>query len=72
MNTDSSNSKITSDCGEATEHKLTCAECCGQLPRAGAVSGEANDYVYHFCGTACYDKWRTRASHVDTGKNQTG
>lgn len=60
MNTDPSNSKITSDCGEATEHKLTCTECCSQLSPTGTISVEADDYVYHFCGAACYDKWHNR------------
>lgn len=72
MNTDPSNSKITSDRDEATEHKLTCAECCGQLPPTGAYSAEMDDYVSHFCSMTCYDKWRTRVGHADTGKDQTG
>jgi hypothetical protein len=29
-----------------------------KIPVSAAIVPEASDYVAHFCGVACYDKWR--------------
>ncbi len=47
---------------EATiEPVLTCDVCCKEVPRSEALSAEATDYVYYFCGPDCYGKWKAEA-----------
>jgi hypothetical protein len=36
---------------------VSCAECQKQVPKDGAHSTEAADYVAYFCGLDCYQKW---------------
>jgi hypothetical protein len=40
------------------EVRLTCTVCLTEVPVSGARSEETSDYVAHFCGLDCYDKWR--------------
>lgn len=40
---------------------VKCDECMKEVPSSEAKSVEASDYVAHFCGLECYDKWRRRA-----------
>lgn len=37
---------------------IACAVCLAEIPRSVAQSLEGPDYVYYFCGPACYEKWR--------------
>lgn len=41
----------------APEH-VTCKMCMKEIPISEAIVPEATDYVAHFCGVECYDKWR--------------
>lgn len=35
----------------------TC-DCCGEdVPVSTALTPEGEEYVRHFCGEKCYDKW---------------
>ena len=43
------------------EKYLSCQECCQLIPD----SVEAEDYVLHFCGLNCYEKWQ------QTNKNES-
>ena len=43
------------------EH-VSCEVCLKLVPRSGAASAEARDYVAYFCGLDCYDKWRREHS----------
>ncbi len=43
------------------EPVLTCDVCCKEVPRSEALSAEATDYVYYFCGPDCYGKWKAEA-----------
>lgn len=36
---------------------VACEVCLKETPRSVARSLEGPDYVYHFCGQACYEKW---------------
>lgn len=40
--------------GKAVE----CRVCGKEVPRDEAKSAEGEDYVVHFCGYDCYEKWR--------------
>ena len=39
------------------EPKLQCEVCLKEIPKSLAKSEEGKDYVYHFCGSDCHDKW---------------
>jgi len=43
------------------EPLLNCALCRRRIPKSEALSDEASDYVYYFCGAECYDKWAAGA-----------
>jgi len=48
MNTD----KLPSE----PEH-VACEVCLKEIPLSEAKSEEALDYVLHFCGLECHEKW---------------
>jgi hypothetical protein len=37
---------------------VQCDVCMAEIPLSEAKSAEAEEYVMHFCGLDCYDKWR--------------
>ncbi|MFB0936098.1 MAG: DUF3330 domain-containing protein [Propionivibrio sp.] len=37
---------------------LVCETCLKEIPATEAVAPEAVDYVVHFCGLDCYEKWK--------------
>jgi hypothetical protein len=37
---------------------VACKICMKEAPIAEAIIPEATDYVAHFCGVECNDKWR--------------
>ncbi len=41
--------------------QVSCDLCMKEIPVTEAVSEEADDYVRHFCGLECYDRWRAQA-----------
>lgn len=43
------------------DSKVACTICLKEVPASEAKSDEASDYVRHFCGLNCYDKWRKKA-----------
>lgn len=40
--------------------QISCEICLKEIPASEAKSEEASDYVAHFCGLDCYDKWRNQ------------
>ena len=40
------------------EKKVACEVCLKEIPLSEAKNEEATDYVYHFCGSDCYTKWK--------------
>ena len=36
---------------------IECSQCLKEIPASEARSAEGTDYVAHFCGLECYDKW---------------
>lgn len=40
------------------EELVKCDVCMKEIPASGARSAETSDYVAHFCGLECYEKWR--------------
>lgn len=42
-----------------TEH-VACEICMKEVPISEATVPEATDYVVHFCGLDCYQKWKSQ------------
>ena len=36
---------------------VPCGTCRDEIPQSEAMSFEASDYVVHFCGLDCYQRW---------------
>ena len=43
---------------------VPCSVCQREIPLSAAVSREASDYVEHFCGLECYDRWRNQSGPI--------
>ncbi len=43
------------------EGMVACEMCLTEIPASEAKSSEAVDYVRHFCGSECYERWRLQA-----------
>lgn len=43
---------------QAQNEKVACEVCMKEVPVSEAKSEEATDYVVHFCGLDCYEKWK--------------
>jgi len=52
----SSGSKPVAD--DVGKTQVACEVCLTEVPASGAKSEETSDYVAHFCGSECYEKWR--------------
>ena len=42
------------------DEMVSCDVCLKEVPASEAASEEASDYVAHFCGLECYEKWRDK------------
>ncbi len=42
----------------ADSEKVQCEVCMKEVPASEAKNEEATDYVAHFCGLNCYEKWK--------------
>ncbi|HLS55841.1 MAG TPA: DUF3330 domain-containing protein [Zeimonas sp.] len=47
------------------DERVACAVCLKEIPRSEATVAEAADYVAHFCGLDCYDKWQAKGKAQD-------
>ena len=45
---------------EAEGGKASCHTCRTELDPRGAYRVDGKEYVYHFCGTECFERWQTR------------
>lgn len=45
---------------------VDCEVCLTEIPRDSAVTAESSDYVVHFCGLTCYQRW------LDRQRQETG
>ena len=50
------------DVNKSNEEHVHCDVCMKEIPASEAKSAEATDYVAHFCGLDCYEKWKQKAS----------
>jgi hypothetical protein len=44
--------------------RVACTICMKEVPISEAVVPEATDYVAHFCGVECYDKWKRQPDNA--------
>jgi hypothetical protein len=42
-------------------HRATCPACQSDLDPMRSYRPDGEEYIYQFCGTDCYARWRTRA-----------
>ena len=54
------------------EGSVACEVCLKEIPRSVARSLEGPDYVYHFCGQGCYEKWLAGAGMRAVGLEVSG
>lgn len=47
---------------------VQCEICLAEIPLSEAKNAEADDYVMHFCGLECYDRWRGQAAERQDDK----
>lgn len=45
-------------------NELSCCECCKAIPVDAAFTAEGVDYVAHFCGLSCYQRFVARSANV--------
>jgi hypothetical protein len=43
--------------------RVACETCMKEVPISEAIVPEATDYVAHFCGAECYDRWRKQSNN---------
>ena len=51
-----------SNVSEPEEELVQCDVCLKEIPTTEAKNAEASDYVAHFCGLDCYEKWVEKAA----------
>lgn len=44
---------------------VACDICLKEVPISEATVPEATDYVVHFCGIECYQKWKQQGEPAD-------
>lgn len=44
---------------------VACEVCLKEVPITVAIVPEATDYVAHFCGLDCYEKWKNQRKKPD-------
>ena len=45
--------------------QVACMICLKEVPISEAIVPEATDYVMHFCGLECYEKWKNQSVKAD-------
>ncbi len=48
---------------QVEDEKVECSVCLKEVPVSEAVNEEATDYVVHFCGLDCYEKWKQQSEN---------
>ena len=48
------------------EEIVSCKVCLKEIPISEAKSGEATDYVVHYCGLDCYEKWNAQSKEEES------
>lgn len=51
---------------------VQCDVCMKEVPVSEATVPEATDYVVHFCGLECYEKWKAQGDKSKVQANSPG
>lgn len=51
---------------------VRCEVCMKEVPVSEATVPEATDYVVHFCGLECYQKWKEQGDKSKVQANSPG
>ncbi|MEW6765488.1 MAG: DUF3330 domain-containing protein [Pseudomonadota bacterium] len=49
---------------------VVCDVCLKEIPKSEAKSVEAVEYIVHFCGLECYERWERERSKAEHGRNR--
>lgn len=49
-----------------------CAVCLKEIPSDSVKVSDAQDYIQHFCGLECLDRWRRQAGAPNADKPPGG
>lgn len=41
-----------------SEALLECEVCLSEIPDSVGINAEADEYVSHYCGLECYQRWQ--------------
>jgi hypothetical protein len=52
--------------------RVACEICLKEVPITEATVPEATDYVVHFCGLECYQKWKNQGGKPDDPVEKSG
>ena len=52
--------------------RVACEICLKEVPISEATVPEATDYVVHFCGLECYEKWKDQRGKPDDQVEKPG
>jgi len=52
--------------------RVACEICLKEVPISEATVPEATDYVVHFCGLECYEKWKNQRGKPDDQVEKSG
>ena len=47
------------------EELVACDVCLKELPKSEAIVLEVTDYVAHYCGLDCYEKWKKQSAKTN-------
>ncbi|VAW85647.1 hypothetical protein MNBD_GAMMA18-376 [hydrothermal vent metagenome] len=47
---------------------LACQICMKEVPKDLSKSAEGVEYVYHFCGQKCFEKWGKQESDQESSE----
>ncbi|MBK9444228.1 MAG: DUF3330 domain-containing protein [Comamonadaceae bacterium] len=56
----------------ATLARVACNVCMKEIPLSVAFDMEAEDYVVHFCGPDCYQKWHQQENLTPVARLNAG
>lgn len=52
---------------QAVPQQITCSVCHREIPSSAAFTPEGADYVGHFCGIECYERFASQQiRHTNT------
>jgi len=47
------------------ESLISCDICLAEIPASETNNDETTEYVIHYCGLECYEKWKSQPEDKD-------